>query len=396
VCDTVCKIGEGVTFFAKNSDREPNEAQYVEYYPSFSREKSVKATYMEVEYDGRVNAIIISRPFWMWGAEMGVNEFGVAIGNESVFSKHKMKERKLLGMDLLRIALEKSRTAKDASGIIIEYLEKYGQGGSNSARTELYYDNSFMITDRNESYILETEGTDHTLTKGALADSISNFPFARDYEKDVIYSSLGKGKYRQEKTRRLVGSAGDVGDLMDIMRSHHDGFTHPADGNNGDICMHGGFLTRRFQTVNSMIVELKDGYSVVWSTYSSNPCISLYKPVIFKGGSVIGGLPLSSGYWEGREINHIKIIESGEREYSIYHRETVDRQVKMNAMFADLLGKLSSDGGIEEDEVRKFNKVVENMEREIDGLVSRTRETRYLYRVWLNRELKSLRTSDRS
>jgi hypothetical protein len=50
-------------------------------------------------------------------------------------------------------------------------------------------------------------------------------------------------------------------------------------------------------------------------------------------------------------------------------------------MFADLLGKFNSEGSNEEDEVREFNKVVENMEREIDRLVSWTRETRYLYRV---------------
>lgn len=74
----------------------------------------------------------------------------------------------------------------------------------------------------------------------------------------------------------------------------------------------------------------------------------------------------------------------------------MERQVKINAMFADLLGKFNSEGGIEEDEAREFNKVVENMEREIDGLVSWTGKTRYLYHVWLNRELKSLRTSDQS
>jgi hypothetical protein len=59
----------------------------------------------------------------------------------------------------------------------------------------------------------------------------------------------------------------------------------------------------------------------------------------------------------------------------------VERQVRINAMFADLLGKFNSEGSNEEDEVREFNKVVENMEREIDRLVSWTRETRYLYRV---------------
>jgi len=43
----------------------------------------------------------------MWGGEMGANEYGVVIGNEAVFTKVK-KERtpRLLGVDLLRLALE--------------------------------------------------------------------------------------------------------------------------------------------------------------------------------------------------------------------------------------------------------------------------------------------------
>ena len=49
--------------------------------------------------------MILSKPAWMWGAEMGANDAGVCIGNEAVFTKlnsEKDVEEKLLGMDLLR------------------------------------------------------------------------------------------------------------------------------------------------------------------------------------------------------------------------------------------------------------------------------------------------------
>lgn len=49
-------------------------------------------------------AVILSKPSWMWGAEMGSNEHGVCIGNEAVWTKIDADiTEKLLGMDLVRL-----------------------------------------------------------------------------------------------------------------------------------------------------------------------------------------------------------------------------------------------------------------------------------------------------
>ena len=90
MCDTLGKLFGDRAIFAKNSDRSPNEPQVVEYFlPMVHEEKTVKTTYIEVEQVKETLGLILSRPTWLWGGEMGVNECGVCIGNEAVFTKGK-------------------------------------------------------------------------------------------------------------------------------------------------------------------------------------------------------------------------------------------------------------------------------------------------------------------
>lgn len=63
----------------------------------------LQCTYIEVEQVSKTHAVILSRPSWLWGAEMGANEHGVCIGNEAVWTKEPVGAGEaLLGMDLLR------------------------------------------------------------------------------------------------------------------------------------------------------------------------------------------------------------------------------------------------------------------------------------------------------
>ena len=131
MCDTMGKLFDNYAIFAKNSDRSPNEPQVVEYFEAkVHLEKTVKTTYIEVDQVEKTKAFVLSRPTWLWGGEMGVNECGVCIGNEAVFTKGKYNKTGLTGMDMVRLALERSKTAKEALECIIGLLEKYGQGES--------------------------------------------------------------------------------------------------------------------------------------------------------------------------------------------------------------------------------------------------------------------------
>ena len=64
-----------------------------------------QCTYIEIPQVEKTHAVILSKPAWMWGAEMGSNEQGVCIGNEAVWTKLNGDDdavERLLGMDLLR------------------------------------------------------------------------------------------------------------------------------------------------------------------------------------------------------------------------------------------------------------------------------------------------------
>lgn len=64
-----------------------------------------QCTYTEIDQVPHTHAVILSKPAWMWGAEMGANEKGVAVGNAPVWTKlngPQDLEKKLLGTDIVR------------------------------------------------------------------------------------------------------------------------------------------------------------------------------------------------------------------------------------------------------------------------------------------------------
>lgn len=131
---------------------------------------------------------------------------------------------------------------------------------------------------------------------------------------------------------------------MKIMRTHNEPDFLPKKGSNRDICMHYGPLTRRFQTANSMVVEIGSKYMLIWFTYSSNPCVSLYKPLFF-GVESVG---YNKEYWENTEKLHKSL--SMINDISIYRKamdETVKSQMQINEIMNEIRNKMKSNGRLE-------------------------------------------------
>jgi secernin len=288
VCDSVVVVADDRVLLAKNSDRDPNEAQVLEWHPrrSHPRGMTVRCTWIELPQVAETNAVIISRPFWMWGAEMGANEHGVAIGNQAVFTRERNATTGLTGMDLLRLALERATTSAEAVSIISELLERHGQGGGcGHERRSFTYHNSFVVADPLEAWVLETAGP-HCATERVCSGvrTISNgltIPEFAERHSERVKTAVSACRVRQALTKREAGEDPSTGKLMAVLRSHgpHRWPRYsPVNGAMAAPCMHAGGLLAASQTTASWVSELRPNGAIHWATATAAPCTSLFKP----------------------------------------------------------------------------------------------------------------------
>jgi secernin len=353
MCDTLigapAATARGAMLFGKNSDRERNEAQVLEMLPARlgGRGARVRLTYVEIDEAPEVHACLLSRPFWMWGAEMGANEHGVVIGNEAMHSLVPApRKRALTGMDLVRLGLERGATAAEAVSVMTELLERHGQGGDCGHLGRFYYHNGFVIADPREAYVLETVGRWWAVERIEGVRSLSNalsigrepqamsvdllahadaagwldregrFDFAArliDLVRDA--TTFGRGRCARA-TSLLAPRAGRIGlaDIQAVLRDHgaeaegDPGWT-PANTTHRSICMHAATGPRRSQTVASMTSDLTPGAITHWVTGTAAPCLSLFKPVVVGMALPDAGPAPSDQYddkslWWGHERLH--------------------------------------------------------------------------------------------
>jgi dipeptidase len=324
MCDTLVALppatATGAVVFGKNSDRERNEAQGLEMYRGVEHPAGamLRTTYVAIPQARRTHAVLLSRPFWMWGAEMGVNEHGVVIGNEAVHSIVPANRRRaLIGMDLVRLGLERGASAREAAEVIVRLLETHGQGGDCGHLGRFYYHNSFIIADRTEALVLETVGKWWAIQRAPALRSLSNaLSIQDDYDEispallaeavsrgwlengrlriadrllDVERDAISHGRGRCARGQALLDARrGRMSplEMMAILRDHGDvgpGW-HPADTVGRTICMHAAEGKRRSQSVASLVSDLTTGRTIHWVTGSSAPCLSVFKPVMFETG----------------------------------------------------------------------------------------------------------------
>lgn len=215
MCDTIVAVQSATksnkVIIAKNSDRYENEAHIVIRIPAkkydLEKQPTVRVTHTEVPQVSSTNAIVLLKPEWLWGCEMGFNEFGLNIANEAVFTKEKHnKKTGLLGMDIMRLVLERCTNPIESVDLIAKLIMQYGQGGNckKNSHGKMYYHNSFIIADKNEAWVMETAGEYWVAKKVKDVYSISNrLTITNDYDlchPEVIKNAISKGYCKDEKS----------------------------------------------------------------------------------------------------------------------------------------------------------------------------------------------------
>jgi dipeptidase len=220
-------------------------------------------------------------------------------------------------MDLVRLGLERGRTAGEAKRVITGLLERHGQGGSAQHGGDRRYHGSFIIADAAEAWVLETSARHWVARRVRDRAAISNLATIGD---DWDEASAGieahaaargwwtpapgrrfdfraafenpeprfRAQARYDASCRFLAAPGRpaVADVMRHLRDHYDGGpVHRPGRKDGDpqawsICMHPGPALGA--TAASLVAELRGNGgvpAVAWCSLTT-PCTAAFLPVL--------------------------------------------------------------------------------------------------------------------
>jgi dipeptidase len=307
MCDTFVALPDatttGTTLLAKSADTEVNECQVLKRLPArdWPDGTMIRVTHRLIPQARRTHDCLINKSFWLYGAEIGVNEHGVAIGNEAVFTNAYDTADGVNLIDLLRLMLERAATAREAVGVTAGLLREYGQGGNCELRGNSHFDGSFIVADPKEAWILETAGRNWAARRVKDVAAISNvlcitddwdesslaavpgpkIDFRARFVDPAPSASSGAGERLAVSSAFMRAHAGKVGlrTMADLLRQCPDNWD-PAEGEIcTNICMHAGVSAKRlWQATGAMIADCGADGVMAWFTGTSGTDVSIFKP----------------------------------------------------------------------------------------------------------------------
>jgi secernin len=329
-CDMVVAMGPatatGHTFFGTNSHGPVGICQVLTRVPgrTFAPGESAGTQHIDLPQARQTFTVLGSRPPHAWGYRHGINEHQLVAACAAWQSKLPRQQPGLLGTDLVRLLLERCKTARQGFELLTSLVAKHGQswphpGGSPGYSTDASSDHIFLLADSGEAYLVEAAGSSWASLECHGVRAVSNVGLIRqdwqrlspglaeqviaqgwwqdDGSKLDFSASLSADQAGTQSALRRWGRATllleqqhgsiDATVLRRILSDHYDGTSAEIDplvpAGPIPLCRHAG-RNNNTATAASFIAQLMPAacQAMAWCAYGP-PCATVYLPIFLDG-----------------------------------------------------------------------------------------------------------------
>lgn len=194
------KAGKG-TVIAKNRDQSAATLSEIGLHENsrHTADEVYKAAYLDIPQVTETFKFIGSRTAGRWGYGMGINEFQVSVSDNDANTRDILTfDKGLHDNDVVRLVLERAKTAREGVDIVANLVEKYGQAWNGIM---------FEIGDPQELWIVEVTG--HRWAAKRYVNTVTarsnQFQIGDDYDlcsKDLVSFAIEQ-KWVKPGTERI-------------------------------------------------------------------------------------------------------------------------------------------------------------------------------------------------
>jgi secernin len=312
----------GHTLFGQNCHRPARACQPLCRTPGAAHalDEQVRTQFLELPQARQTFTVLGSRPLDCWGYQHGVNEHQLAMGCATLQTRLTGEGPGLVGTDLVRLALERCRSARQAVDLVTDLVERHGQGRFSGCPPEVEGDHALLIADPAEAFAVETAGpfwvyqeirsvravsdvgvvhqdwdriahglAGHAIERGWWPGDGSKLDFAAAVQTNP--RGLASGLRRWGRATLLLEEQNGHIDAPFLRRhllgDHYEGTRDEIDPREAfdgplPLCQHAGGAGQH-ATAASLLAELRpDRPPLAWCAFGP-PCVGVYFPVFLDG-----------------------------------------------------------------------------------------------------------------
>jgi dipeptidase len=322
--DMVVALGpatvDGQTLFGHNSGRPWQERQSFCRVPGREFAPGEKVPGLGLPQARHTYTVLAAQSDGCWGYTQGVNDQGVALGRANLRNKIPCKGPGLSGTDLVRLILERSRTARQGVDLLADLVGQYGQADQTVESETHEGGGSFLFADAKSAFAVETASghwvcqeigevraagnaciirQDWDRISPGLSDYVSSQGWWKcdgsklDFAGAVTENPMGhaSGLRRWGRATLLLEQQNghiDSAFLRRVLSDHYEGTSfevEPLATVQGPVplCRH-GIGANALTTATSMVAQIggrSNALNIVWCAFGP-PCTSVYFPLFIE------------------------------------------------------------------------------------------------------------------